>query len=83
MIAKRTKDTFGQLLAYGLSFNIILSAFINAAVVTGMLPTTGITLPFISFGGTSIIVFCISIGLIISIGKYGQVQDSELKLAEV
>lgn len=78
LIAKKAKDPFGQLLAYGLSFNIILSAFINAAVVTGMVPTTGITLPFISFGGTSIIVFCISIGLIISIGRYSQVQQQEL-----
>ena len=83
LIAKKAKDPFGQLLAYGLSFNIILSAFINAAVVTGLLPTTGITLPFISFGGTSIIVFCISIGLIISIGKYSQVEEKHMILDEV
>lgn len=84
LIAKKAKDTFGQLLAFGLSFNIILSAFINAGVVTGMLPTTGITLPFISFGGTSIIVFCISVGLIISIGKYSQTEEiPELNPVEV
>ncbi|MCF8241098.1 MAG: FtsW/RodA/SpoVE family cell cycle protein [Melioribacteraceae bacterium] len=67
LIAKRAKDTFGQLIVFGLSFNIVISALINAAVVVGILPTTGITLPFISFGGTSIIIFAISIGIIVNV----------------
>ncbi|MEN8191938.1 MAG: putative peptidoglycan glycosyltransferase FtsW [Bacteroidota bacterium] len=67
VIAKRAKDEYGQLLGFAISFNIIMSAFINAAVVTGLLPTTGITLPFISFGGTSIILFCASVGILINI----------------
>ena len=75
IIAKKAKDRFGQLLAFGLVFNIIISAFINAAVVTGIFPTTGITLPFISFGGTSIILFGISVGIIINIAR--QVQKTE------
>lgn len=68
IIAMKANDRFGQLLAFGLSLNIILGAFINAAVVMGLIPTTGITLPFISFGGTSIILFAISIGIILNIG---------------
>ncbi len=68
IIAKKAPDRFGQLLAFGLAFNIVLSGFINAAVATGVIPTTGITLPFLSFGGTSIILFSISIGVIINIG---------------
>lgn len=67
LIAKRAKDDFGQLLAFGLSFTIVSSAFIHVAVGLGLLPTTGITLPFISFGGTSIIIFSISIGILINI----------------
>ena len=67
VISKKAKDEYGQLLGFAISFNIILSAFINAGVVTGILPTTGITLPFISFGGTSIIVFCASVGILINI----------------
>jgi len=67
LIAKRAKDNLGQLLAFGISFTIILSAFIHVAVGLGLLPTTGITLPFISFGGTSIIIFSISIGILINI----------------
>lgn len=67
IISKRAKDSFGQLFAFGVSFTIIISAFINVGVVTGMLPTTGITLPFISFGGTSLLVFAISIGILMNI----------------
>jgi len=67
LIAKRAKDNFGQLLAFGLSFTIVSSAFIHVGVGLGILPTTGITLPFISFGGTSIIIFSISIGILINI----------------
>lgn len=68
-IAKNASDEFGQLLAFGLSFNIVISAFINASVVTGLFPTTGITLPFISYGGTSITFMCASIGIIINIAR--------------
>ncbi|MGE5683430.1 MAG: FtsW/RodA/SpoVE family cell cycle protein [Bacillota bacterium] len=67
IIAKKAKDQYGQLLAFGLSFTIILSAFINAAVVTGVFPTTGIPLPFISYGGTSIILMCASAGILVNI----------------
>ncbi len=67
IISKKAKDEYGQLLGFAISFNIILSAFINAGVVTGILPTTGITLPFISFGGTSIIIFCASVGILVNI----------------
>lgn len=82
IIAKRAQDEFGQMLAFGLSFNIIISAFINASVVMGLFPTTGITLPFISFGGTSIILFCISIGIIINIARQNE-KIREMRLAQV
>ncbi len=67
VIAKNARDTFGQLLAFGISFSILLNAFINATVTTGMLPTTGIPLPLISYGGTSIIITCVSIGILMNI----------------
>ena len=69
IISKNAKDDFGKLLGFGISFNIVLSAFINAGVVMGLLPTTGITLPFISFGGTSIIIFSISVGILLNIAR--------------
>jgi len=82
VIAKKAQDKFGQLLVLGLAFNIIVSVFINAAVVTGLIPTTGITLPFISFGGTSIILFAVSIGIIVNVGRQ-TVKTTELKIAQV
>lgn len=70
VIAKRTKDSFGQLLAFGISFSIIINAFINIGVTVGILPTTGVPLPFISYGGTSIIITCISIGILVNIAVF-------------
>src|SRR3990170_665274 len=48
-------------------FSIILNAFINIAVTTGIFPTTGVPLPFISYGGTSIIITCVSVGILVNI----------------
>ncbi len=81
IIAKKTKDEFGQLLAFGISFMIVISAFLHAAVGIGIVPTTGITLPFISFGGTSIIVFCTSVGILINIGL--QSKDKKLRFKKI
>lgn len=69
VIAKKANDRFSQLLAFGISFNILISALINAGVVSGVLPTTGITFPFISFGGTSIMLFGISVGILVNISR--------------
>lgn len=68
IIAKNTKDKYGQLLAFAISFSIIVYAFVNVAVTTGMFPTTGLPLPFISYGGTSIAFVCMSVGILINIG---------------
>jgi cell division protein FtsW len=67
LVAKKTKDTFGQLLAFGITISIVFYAFVNVAVTTGVLPTTGLPLPFISYGGTSLIFLCISVGILINI----------------
>jgi len=67
LVAKKARDTFGQLLAFGISFSIILNASINIAVTTGIFPTTGVPLPFISYGGTSIIITCVSVGILVNI----------------
>ncbi len=69
IIAKKANDRFAQLLAFGISFNILISALINAGVVTGVLPTTGITFPFISFGGTSIMLLGGSVGILLNISR--------------
>jgi len=82
IIAKKSDDQYGQLLGFAISFNIIFTAFINAGVVTGLMPTTGITLPFISFGGTSIILFSASVGILINIANQGNKKRS-LRISEI
>ncbi len=67
LISKKTTDKFGQLLAFGITISITLYAFVNVAVTTGVFPTTGLPLPFISYGGTSLIFLCISVGILINI----------------
>ena len=77
IIAKNAKDLFGQYLGFAISFSFIVSAFINAAVASGLLPTTGLPLPFLSYGGTSMTILCISIGILINIGLTGAKQKLE------
>lgn len=65
-------DAFASLLATGVTAGIALQAIINIGVVTGTMPVTGITLPFISFGGTSLIFTMGSVGVLLNISKYAQ-----------
>ena len=62
-------DLFGKYLAFGLIFGIIFQTALNIAVVIGLLPVTGITLPFFSYGGSSLLVSLGSIGIILNIAK--------------
>ena len=76
MVAKKVKDRFGQLLAFGITISIVLDAFVNVAVTTGILPTTGLPLPFISYGGTSLIFLCISVGILINIAFTNHMREN-------
>jgi cell division protein FtsW len=76
MVAKKAKDRFGQLLAFGITISIVLDAFVNVAVTTGILPTTGLPLPFISYGGTSLIFLCISVGILINIAFTNHMREN-------
>lgn len=69
-IAITCPDAFGSLLAAGLVSGIALQALVNIGVVTGTLPVTGITLPFVSFGSTSLIFSMMGVGIILNISKY-------------
>jgi len=68
-ISIRTQDRFGSLLAFGIASLIGIQAIVNIGVVTGTLPTKGLTLPFISFGGSSMLVSLASIGILLSISR--------------
>ena len=69
LIARRSKDRYTYLLASGITMIIFFQAMTNVAVVVGMLPSTGITLPFISSGGTSLIIFMTAIGILLNISR--------------
>ena len=68
-IALRTKDLFGKFLCFGLDIGIIIQALLNLAVTSGLIPVTGVTLPFLSYGGSSLLVSMASIGIILNIFK--------------
>jgi len=68
-IALQCRDPFGRNLAFGLSTLIGLEAFVNLAVCMGLLPTKGLALPFISYGGTSLVVCLVSVGILLNISS--------------
>jgi len=71
-IAMKAPDFFGSLLAAGITFVIATQVLINVAVVTGSLPVTGINLPLISAGGSSVFFTLLGIGILLNISKYAR-----------
>ena len=69
IISTRAQDNFGAYLAMGLTALIGLQAVINMAVVTGLMPTKGLSLPFLSYGGSSLLVNMIAIGILLNISS--------------
>lgn len=69
-IALRAPDSFGFLLAAGITLLISLQVVLNAAVVMGALPTKGMVFPFLSYGGTALVVNLMAVGVLLSISKY-------------
>ncbi len=67
-IGKKARDLSGTLICYGMGSLIMFQSFINMAVATGLMPNTGITLPFVSYGVTSLITLCTGIGIVLNVG---------------
>lgn len=68
-IAIQTRDRFGSLIAVGITVQIGIQAFLNIAVVTKTVPNTGISLPFFSYGGTSLVVILAQIGVLLAVSR--------------
>ncbi len=73
MIAIRVNDIFGRLLAIGLTTIIVIPAMVNIGVTTAMLPNTGLPLPFVSYGGSNLVITLASVGLLVSIHSRSKV----------
>lgn len=67
MIAKKTPDPFGYMLSIGILITIITYVFVNAGVNTGLLPTTGVPMPFVSYGGTAVLFYSAAVGTLLNI----------------
>jgi cell division protein FtsW len=78
-IAAHARDTFGTMLASGVTFLIGLQAFINIGVVTSALPNKGLALPFISYGGSNLLAMLGCVGLLFSVARQGR--EAEVKSA--
>jgi cell division protein FtsW len=70
IIFRRCPFAFGAFLAVGLSFTLVFQAFLNMAVNVNLLPVTGLTLPLVSMGGSSIWFTCLAIGIILSVSRF-------------
>lgn len=76
-IAKKCKDSFGSLLAIGISSMVGIQTFINLGAISGVLPITGVPLPFVSYGGSSMLIMLISMGILNNIAKQVNQQEQD------
>lgn len=79
IIATRAPDRFGRLVAFGLTVLLVFQAFFNIGVVTDCLPTKGLALPFISYGGSNLITAFVAIGILINIGTHIEQPDEHVR----
>lgn len=80
-IVTRCPKTFGAILAMGLSLNLVIQALANMAVAVDLIPVTGLSLPLVSKGGTSVLFTCMSLGVILSVSKY--VEEAAISRTEL
>src|SRR5207237_8016955 len=69
-IALRASDSFGAFLALGLTTMVAVQAFINISVVLGLMPTKGIPLPFVSNGGSSLVINLVGMGILLNVSQH-------------
>ena len=79
VIATQSSDRLGRLMAFGMAFLIFFQALFNMGVVTGLLPTKGLALPFISYGGTNLMTALIAIGVLVNISRQTDLQRAREK----
>jgi cell division protein FtsW len=68
-IALTCRDRYGQIVAFGITFSLVIQALLNMAVAVGLLPVTGVTLPLVSYGGTSLMVTLLMLGILMQCSR--------------
>ena len=81
-IAMRARDLHGQVLAAGITTLLVVQAIVNMGAVLGLLPITGVPLPFVSYGGSSLVIFLFSAGLLANIGRRAARDAGRLRLVD-
>lgn len=81
-VARKAPDSFGRLLAAGITTTLAIYAFVNAGVTCGILPTTGLPMPFISYGGSSVFFSAIAVGVLLNISSQAGVYRRQRAVAE-
>lgn len=69
-IARKSDELFGKYLAFGITFQIAFQAILNLMVVVGLIPVTGVTLPFLSYGGSSLMITLVEIGILLNVSRF-------------
>jgi cell division protein FtsW len=77
-LARRTQDVYGALLATGITTWLVLQAMVNIGSTTASIPYTGVPLPFISYGGTSLVVSLAAVGVLLNISRYTREPEDPL-----
>ena len=70
IIATKARDKFGTLITMGIFFQILIQVFLNIGVATNLIPNTGVTLPFISYGGSSVAILMFEMGIALNVSRY-------------
>lgn len=81
-ISLKCKDSFGSLLAIGISSMVGYQAIINLGAISGIMPITGVTLPFVSYGGSSLLVLMASMGILNNIARKVKLEEEQPKIVE-
>ena len=71
-ISLKQEDSFSKYLSFGITFSIAFQTILNLMVVVGLIPVTGVTLPFLSYGGSSLLISMLEIGILLNISKYNK-----------
>jgi cell division protein FtsW len=81
-VAKNACDDFGRYLAVGITTSVTLYALVNAAVTLGIMPTTGLPMPFVSYGGSSMLFSCVGVGVLLNISSHTDMHPRLVRLPE-